>query len=101
MTSRVRGLALCALSGLICIGPLLEAAAQDWPQILGPARNGVYAGPLARTLPKSGPALLWKRDVGAGLAGPAVVAGRLILFHRLGAREVVEAMDAATGKAIR
>ena len=89
------------LSGLICIGSPLEAATQDWPQILGPARNGVYAGPpIARTLPKSGPTLLWKRDVGAGFAGPAVVAGRLILFHRVGAREVVEAMDAATGKTI-
>jgi outer membrane protein assembly factor BamB len=73
--------------------------AQDWPQILGPTRNGVYTGPpIGRAFPKGGPPLLWKRDVGAGFAGPAVVAGRLILFHRLAAREVVEAIEAATGK---
>jgi outer membrane protein assembly factor BamB len=75
------------------------ASAQDWPQLLGPTRNGVYTGPpIARTLPKSGPPLVWKRDVGAGFAGPAVANGRLILFHRVGAREVVEAMDTTTGR---
>lgn len=75
--------------------PLL---AQDWPQILGPGRNGTYAGPpIVSTLPPGGPALLWRRDVGAGFAGPSVAAGRLILFHRTGASEAVEAIDAATG----
>jgi outer membrane protein assembly factor BamB len=77
------------------------AIAQDWPQILGPARNGVYSGaPITRTFPKTGPPLVWTREVGAGFAGPAVAAGRLILFHRVGGREIVDALDAATGKTI-
>lgn len=76
-------------------------AAQDWPQILGPGRNGIYTGaPIVASFPRSGPPLIWKRDVGAGFAGPAVAAGRLILFHRLNNRETVDAMDAATGKTI-
>src|SRR5262245_11828159 len=73
--------------------------AQDWPQLLGPARNGSYTGPaLVKALPASGPPLVWKRDVGQGFAGPAVVAGRVILFHRVGGQETVEALDATSGK---
>ena len=75
--------------------------AQDWPQILGPNRNGIYTGPeIVPSFPRSGPPALWKRDVGAGFAGPAVVGDRLILFHRVKNRETVEAMDANTGKTI-
>ena len=77
------------------------AAAQDWPQILGPGRNGIYTGPeIVPSFPRSGPPLVWKRDVGAGFAGPAVSGGRLILFHRVNNRETVDAMDALTGKTV-
>ena len=74
------------------------ADAQDWPQFLGPARDGRYTGaPLAVDWSDGGPRRLWSRPVGAGFAGPAVAGDRLILFHRVGGREVVEALDAATG----
>lgn len=80
---------------------LLASQTQDWPQILGPGRNGIYTGPaIAPSFPRSGPPLIWKRDVGAGFAGPAVSGGRLILFHRVNNRETVEAMDALTGKTV-
>jgi outer membrane protein assembly factor BamB len=73
----------------------------DWPQILGPNRNGIYTGPeIVPSFPRSGPPALWKRDVGAGFAGPSVAGDRLILFHRVKNRETVEAMDANTGKTI-
>ena len=76
-------------------------AATDWPQFLGPTRNGVYAGPpLAETWGASGPKVVWRKQVGQGFAGPAVVGTRVILFHRVGNEEVVEALDAATGKSI-
>ncbi len=89
------------LTALFCGFSVATAIAQDWPQILGPERNGVYSGPpITRTFPKGGPPLVWTREVGAGFAGPAVAAGRLILFHRVGAREIVDALDAATGKPI-
>ena len=74
-------------------------AATDWPQFLGPERNGVYAGPaLATSWPKGGPRVAWRIPVGSGFAGPVVTAGRLILFHRIGNEEVVEALEASTGK---
>src|SRR6267378_5850604 len=77
------------------------AAAEDWPQFLGPTRNGVYpAADLAAKWPPSGPAVVWKKEVGQGFSAPAIAQGRLILFHRIGDKEVVEALDAATGKPI-
>ena len=75
--------------------------AQDWPQILGPTRNGIYTGPdIVPSFPRTGPPMLWTRDVGAGFAGPTVVGNQLVLFHRVNNRETVEAMDAMTGKTI-
>jgi outer membrane protein assembly factor BamB len=86
---------------LLAMAGSTAALAQDWPQILGPARNGVYSGPpIASTLAPGGPSRLWQRDIGAGFAGPSVSAGRLVLFHRVGGNEVVEAMDAVTGRTI-
>ena len=74
-------------------------AAADWPQILGPTRNGVYAGPpLKEAWGATGPRVVWKRQVGPGLSGPVVAQNRVILFYRLANREIVEAMDAATGR---
>ena len=79
----------------------LVAAAQvpvaDWPQFLGPTRNGVYAGPaLAESWPAAGPRVVWRKQVGEGFSGPVVVQGRVILFHRVNGRETVEALDSRT-----
>ncbi|MFM7243257.1 MAG: PQQ-binding-like beta-propeller repeat protein [Planctomycetaceae bacterium] len=78
------------------------APAGDWPQILGPARSGVAAADerLADAWPAGGPRRVWRRDVGAGVAGVAVVGDRGFLFHRVGNREVLEAFDTATGETI-
>jgi outer membrane protein assembly factor BamB len=76
---------------------LLIAAAlagQDWPQFLGPTRNGVYPG----SLPARPPALAWKTEIGQGFAAPVAVQGKLIVFHRVGNRETVECLEAQTGK---
>lgn len=79
-------------------GLLVAAAADDWPQFLGVQRDGIYRGvPLADSWPATGPRVIWKRAVGAGLSGPVVADGKLILFHRVKAEEVVEAFDAASG----
>src|SRR5689334_14493081 len=63
---------------------LMRASAADWPQFLGPTRNGVYTGPpLAVSWPKEGPPVVWQRKVDQGFSGPAVSSGKLILFHRI------------------
>jgi len=88
---------------LLMTHPLLADSSNsgDWPQFLGPHRNGTYSGPsLTNTWPTEGPPVLWQREVGAGFAGPAVSNERLILFHRLGDNAVVECLEARTGKEI-
>lgn len=73
--------------------------AEDWPQFLGPNRNGSTAETnLALVWPREGPPVLWQRAVGEGFSGPVVSAGKLILFHRLADKETVECLDAKTGK---
>jgi outer membrane protein assembly factor BamB len=37
------------------------------------------------------------KPVGQGFAGPVVVQGRVIVFHRMGNNEIVDALDAKTG----
>src|SRR5215831_18360977 len=87
-------LIVCALLG----GAHLLA--DDWPQILGPTRDGVYKGaPLAASWPAGGPKVLWRKQVGEGFAGPAIAGGRLIIHHRLGREEIVDSIDAKTGTA--
>jgi outer membrane protein assembly factor BamB len=77
------------------------ANGEDWPQFLGPSRDGHYSGPeLSAAWPKSGPPLVWKIDVGRGFSGPLVARGRVILFHRIDNRAIVESLDAATGRRI-
>ena len=80
---------------------VVTQAANDWPQYLGPSRNGIYEGPaLADTWGANGPKVVWRKQVGQGFAGPAVVGNRVILFHRVGNEEVVESLDAATGNSM-
>ena len=83
---------------LLIGGPVV---ASDWPQFLGPERTGVYSGPaLNEKWGSGGPPVVWRKRVGAGLSGPVVVQDRLILFHRLEDREIVDAIDARNGTAL-
>jgi outer membrane protein assembly factor BamB len=76
-----------------------ESPAGDWPQFLGPDRNGVSAETgLAASWPKEGPPVVWQREGGEGYSGPVVAGDFLILFHRVGNDEVVEGLNAATGE---
>jgi outer membrane protein assembly factor BamB len=80
---------------------LAPSATADWPQFLGPNRDGIYTGPaLAESWGDAGPRVVWKKAVGQGLAGPVVAGGRVILFHRQVDREIVEALETATGKSL-
>ena len=76
------------------------AAAGDWPQILGPNRDGVAVGErLADVLPAA-PRPTWTLPVGDGFAGPAVVDGVVYLHHRVGESERAAAVDAAAGRTL-
>lgn len=80
---------------LLTAAPL---AAADWPDFRGPNRDGIYPdSDLVSSFPAGGPPLLWEKQIGAGFANPVVSNGRLILFHRRGNEEIVEALDAQSG----
>src|SRR5256714_9163091 len=75
---------------------LMVAVSDDWPQLLGPHRNGVYTGETVGWPSQ----FVWQKEVGSGFASPVIVGGKVILFHRKGNREIVEAFEAATGKTV-
>jgi outer membrane protein assembly factor BamB len=97
---------------------LSSARADDWPQWLGPGRDGVWRETgILQQFPKDGPQVRWRTPIGSGYAGPAVVGGRVFVTDRVlaeGARnpgnpfarttvkgsERVLCLDKATGKVL-
>ncbi len=83
---------------VLCI-PASSLLAGDWPQVLGPNRNGIAEEEnIATSWPASGPKTLWQKSVGRGFAGVAVAEGKAIVFHRIGNEEVAECLESQTGK---
>jgi outer membrane protein assembly factor BamB len=74
------------------------AAAADWPQWLGPTRDGVST---EKVKPWKGDLrVLWRRPVGEGHSSPVVAGGRVFLHTKVAKeeKEALSAFDAATGK---
>jgi outer membrane protein assembly factor BamB len=77
-----------------------QGAGPDWPQFRGPNRDGVIP---SFSEPNVWPERLtqaWKVDVGEGYATPILIGNRVFTFTRQGANEVMQALDAGTGKAV-
>ena len=65
---------------VIVVGSAGVSAAEEWPQWLGPKRDGVWRDTgLVDKFPKGGPKVLWKVPVGVGYAGPAVANGKVFV----------------------
>lgn len=89
----------CRLALLLLIA--IPAHSADWPQFLGPNRNGsTTCSNLARRWPTEGPAVIWQRPVGEGFAAPTVASNRVVVFHRTDDREAVECLDAKSGQTL-
>jgi outer membrane protein assembly factor BamB len=74
--------------------------AGDWPQLLGPTRNGQAIG---ETLPDHLPDHFTAKlsySLGAGYAGPAIVGDQIVVFHRIDDHERVEVLSAKTGEPV-
>lgn len=78
---------------------LPAAAADDWPQFLGPNRTGesTEKGLLAEW-PENGPPETWRVDCRGGLSGIAVVEKRAITMTQPADRQMVTAFDVETGE---
>jgi outer membrane protein assembly factor BamB len=73
--------------------------AGDWPQILGPDRNGVAAADekIVDSFPAKGPPVLWEHRVGEGFAGVAVAGNQVVVFHRNNDTEMAESLNSLSG----
>lgn len=85
--------------GLVLLAMQLPAAAADWPQFLGPQRNGISSETgLLDKLPSGGPKEVWRAEGGIGMSGLAIRAGMLATLVQKSGQQFVVAFDAKTGK---
>jgi outer membrane protein assembly factor BamB len=72
---------LALLAGVLV---LAAARADDWPQWLGPKRDGVWRETgILEKFPKDGPKVRWRTPIGIGYAGPAVAGGKVYVTDRV------------------
>lgn len=80
---------------------VLQTAAADWPQWLGPQRDArAGAGETIDPAKFAEPKPLWKKPIGGGFSSPIIVRDRVIYLDENGSREVAHCVDAATGQEI-
>jgi outer membrane protein assembly factor BamB len=89
-------------AGVFLAGIVLASAASgaDWPQWMGPNRDGVWPETgVVKKLPDGGPKVLWRKPVNGGYAGPAVAGGKVYVTDRVmgkGATDPADPFDAKT-----
>ena len=90
------------LAGVTSIASLFpNAKAGDWPQFLGPQRNGVATNESSiKDWKTNSPDRLWHSNVGSGFSAPIVQGSRLYLYHRQDDHSVLDCLDLETGNAI-
>jgi outer membrane protein assembly factor BamB len=74
-----------------------RAGAGDFPQFLGAERDGVVRGARLDRSRLSSPELLWRRPLGEGWGGFAIVGERAITQEQDGADEKIACYDLGTG----
>lgn len=80
---------------------LLASQDTDWPQILGPRRDGVSSERgLNLDWRRKPPRELWKVPLGSAASSMAVVGDRLYTTARRGERDFVLCLDARTGREV-
>lgn len=76
-----------------------SSLAEDWPQWMGPDRDGLSAETgLLQAWPEGGPERVWLfKDCGLGYSGPAIVDGKMFIMGSRGGVEQLLCLDAASG----
>jgi outer membrane protein assembly factor BamB len=82
---------------LLVVAP---AGGADWPQFLGPARNGLSSETgLARSWPKDGPTVTWTVQMGPGFGGAAIHSNEVLVLDRVeDERDDLRVFDLDSGK---
>jgi outer membrane protein assembly factor BamB len=77
------------------------AAGGDWPQFLGPQRNGISDETgLIERFPESGPRVEWRINPGEGMSGLAIVDGVIYTLVQHDGGQFALALDASSGDMI-
>jgi outer membrane protein assembly factor BamB len=83
---------------LLLVAFLLSAPAlhaDDWPQWLGPQRDGVWRETgIVEKFPEGGPKIRWRVPIGGGYTGPAVADGRVVVMDRQLAKDATNPTNA-------
>lgn len=78
-----------------------QAGGEDWPRFLGPRGDGSSSETgLLEGWSEEGPPLVWERSLGRSFSPPVTAAGRIVVFHRIRGQEVVECLEAGTGRPV-
>jgi len=82
------------IGGLAVVLGVAVPRADDWPQWLGPQRDGVWRETgIIEKFSASGPRVRWRVPVGSGYTGPAVAKGRVFVMDRQLARGANKTAD--------
>jgi outer membrane protein assembly factor BamB len=108
--------ARATLLPVVLLGIVSVAVADDWPQWLGPRRDGIWREDgIVDRFPPGGPPVRWRTAIGSGYAGPAVAGDRVFVtdftrkpgvkpaanpmrVSRMPGAERVRCLDDASGK---
>ncbi len=91
-------LVLCGI-GTIPVTCMTAGQAADWPQFLGPQRNGISAETdLVKEWTDKSLAEVWRTTGGVGMSGLAIKDGKLVTLIQTGGQQRIVAHDALTGK---
>ena len=75
--------------------------AGEWPQFLGPQRNGISSEPnLIATWPEGGPKVVWRVPGGVGMSGLAISRGRVLTLVQSEGQQWVVALNSRTGESL-
>ena len=81
--------------------PLMEAAeaTAEWPQFLGPNRNGLSTETgLVEAFPEGGPKIAWRMEGGVGMSGLSISQGHVVTMVQRKGKQRLVAFEAASGK---
>lgn len=94
---------LLSVAILLFLGPNVErlSATDDWPQFLGPHRNGISAETgLINTWPQNGLPVVWRTELGVSMSGIAIVGDRLFTLYQDEQQQYAVCLNAKNGELI-
>ena len=91
--AKIRPLSLLLIFSML---PQATVNADDWPQWLGPQRDGVRRETgISRSFPQADPKVHWRRKINSGYAGPAIADGRVYIADLIIAKLDVDGYEEA------